>query len=478
MNMKKHRGFLMLMALVFGSVFLMVLGALSSVTLIQNRAQNAATGRVKALALAEAGLEYYRWFLAHNPGDLTNGTGEEGPYVFPYNDPEGGVAGTISLAVTGNSYCGQTPAAIDIVSTGAPDDGSNMTRTVHGRYAQPTVALYSYILNDSVWAGADRVINGPYHSNGGIRMDGTTNAPVTSSLSSWICTSSFGCSPNQNVAGIFGSGPNSELWSYPVPQVDFAGISADFSYLKTVAQASGRYLPRYSTGSSNSAAWDKGYHLIFNSDGTVTVRRVTNATQLKVIPVNSADPSTDRALINNETNYATYTLSPTCGLIFVEDKVWIEGTVLGKVTVVAANVIETGIAPSAYLKNNITYADSDSGLTLIAEHDILVTPDSPQNMTLNGVFIAQGGAFGRNLYRNSSNNNCHATYEPRTSLTIRGTTVSNKRTGTKWMNGCGSGDDAGYQSRTDAFDRQVATDPPPFTPIVSSDYKFVDWREE
>src|SRR3989344_6553277 len=51
MNMKKHRGFLMLMALVFGSVFLMVLGALSSVTLIQNRAQNAATGRRRRLLL-------------------------------------------------------------------------------------------------------------------------------------------------------------------------------------------------------------------------------------------------------------------------------------------------------------------------------------------------------------------------------------------------------------------------------------------
>src|SRR3989344_8725241 len=258
MNMKKHRGFLMLMALVFGSVFLMVLGALSSVTLIQNRAQNAATGRVKALALAEAGLEYYRWFLAHNPGDLTNGTGEEGPYVFPYNDPEGGVAGTISLAVTGNSYCGQTPAAIDIVSTGAPDDGSNMTRTVHGRYAQPTVALYSYILNDSVWAGADRIINGPYHSNGGIRMDGTANAPVTSSVETWPCTTTFGCSPTQTKAGVWGAGPNQTLWSFPVPQVDFAGISADFGTLKTVAQSEGVYLPRFSTGNSNGAAYWHG----------------------------------------------------------------------------------------------------------------------------------------------------------------------------------------------------------------------------
>lgn len=468
---------MMLLALVFGAVFLTVLGALSSVTLVQNRVQNATTGRVRALALAEAGLEYYRWYLAHNPGDLTNGTGAPGPYVIPYNDPEGGVAGSISLNITASNSCDQSPAAIDIESTGSPNDGSNVSRTITGHYAQPTVALYSYILNDSVWAGADRIISGPYHSNGGIRMDGTTNAPVTSSLSSWLCTSFFGCSSNQTVEGIFGAGPNTDLWSYPVPQVDFAGISADLSYLKTVAQSSGRYLPRYSTGNEKSAAWDKGYHLVFNANGTVTVRRVSSASQLNVTPLNSADATTDRSLINNETLFATYTISSNCGLIFVEDKVWIEGVVPGKVTVVAANVTTVGVAPDVILKNNITYANVSSGLTVISEDNILIAPDSPQNMTLNGIFIAQGGAFGRNLYKNN-NGSCSSNYEPRTSLTIHGTTVSNKRTGTKWVNGCGSGSNAGYQTRIDAYDRILATDPPPFTPIVSSDYRFVDWQEE
>ena len=203
----KYRGFMMLLALVFGAIFLTVLGALSSYTLTQNRLQNLSTGRVKALAIAEAGLEYYRWYLAHNPGDLTNGTGVPGPYEFPYEDPEGGVAGKISLAITQAGYCGQD-GSIDIVSTGRPNDASGARATIRARYAQPTVAFYSTIVNDSVWAGPDRVIRGPYHSNGGVRMDGTTNAPVTSSLSSWSCTSEFGCSPAQTVAGVFWSGPS------------------------------------------------------------------------------------------------------------------------------------------------------------------------------------------------------------------------------------------------------------------------------
>ncbi|MBP9816973.1 MAG: hypothetical protein KBD05_03005 [Candidatus Pacebacteria bacterium] len=471
--MKAPRGYLMLLAIVFGAIFFTVLGALSSYVLTENKLQNAGHAQARALSIAEAGLEYYRWFLAHYPNDLQNGTGVAGPYSIPYNDPEGGVTGTISLAITGNTSCGQV-TSVDITSTGTANGSPSATRAVYARYAQPSVARYSYILNDSVWAGADRVINGPYHSNGGIRMDGTANSSVTSSLSNWNCTSDYGCSPaSSSASGVVGNGPNQDLWSWPVPQVNFAGIAADFGTLKTLAQAQGIYYPRWSTTNNpNTAAYWHGYHLIFNSNGTVTVRRTTSTTRLDVTPVNSADDDEDRALINNETNYETRTIPATCGLIFVEDHVWIEGTIPQKVTVVAANVVNAGIAPNAYLKNNIVYGATDGtdGLTVIAEHNVLVTPDSPNTMTLNGIFIAQGGAFGRNYYGGS--------YDPRGTLTILGTTVSNKRTGTKWcLNGsCTSY--GGYANRIDSYDRRLANDPPPFTPLVSTDYEFVEWREK
>lgn len=464
------RGYLMLLALVFGSIFLTVLGALSSFSITQNHVQTGATGRSKALALAEAGIEYYRWHLAHSPTDLQNGTGHAGPYVITQSDPEGGTIGTATLSISGNQSCGQI-TSIDISSVGAPSDGSNSKRTIKARYAQPTVAQYSYILNDSVWAGSDRIINGPYHANGGIRMDGTANAPVTSSLSTWSCTSDFGCSPTGTKNGVFGAGPNSDLWSYPSPTVDFSGIAADFGSLKTKAQTSGLYYARYSSGSAGSSNYSRGYHLIFNSDGTVTVKKVSGTSSLTVQPINPADSTVDRTVISSETNLGTYTVPSTCGLIYVEDNVWIEGVITKKVTVVAADVVNAGVTPSAMLPDNITYSNTGAGLTLIAENDVLVTGDSPNTMTLNGIFVAEGGAFGRNYY------GCPSSYEPRSTLSIHGTTVSNKRTGTKWMNGC-SGGDAGYQTRTDAYDRVLSTDPPPFTPNISTDYQFVDWHEE
>lgn len=469
----------MLAALVYGSIFLMVLGALSGYVLTQNKIQSNETASARATAIAEAGLEYYRWFLAHYPNDIQNGTGQPGPYVIPYADPEGGDTGTIELAIQANSACG-TVTSVDIESMGIPAESPAVTSTLVARYAKPTVARYSFVLNSTTWAGPDRVIQGPYHSNGGIRMDGTSNSIVTSSLASWLCTFTYNCTPSQTVPGVYGGGTDQSLWSYPVPQVDFAGIAADFNSLKTKAQADGRYLPRFSSSTRKQAAsyWH-GYRLIFNANGTITVRRVNSTTRVQSDQLNSVDEAQDlddRTLISNDTFYSTITPSSSCGLIFVEDHVWIEGVVDGKFTVVAANVTNSGIAPNAMLRGSITYENTDGtdGLTVIAENNVLITPDSPYNMTLNGIFVAQAGAFGRNFYKCTS-------YDQRGTLTILGTTVSNLRTGTQYPDACGSGAgrwDAGYQNRSDTYHRALSNDPPPFTPEMSGDYEFIDWRQD
>ena len=459
----------MLLVIVFGGIFFTLLAALSGFILVGNRAETNTRAKDEGLAIAEAGLNYYRWFLSHFPGNTQNGTGHAGPYVTTFTDPQNGATvGTYSLAVTGNASCGIVQS-MDVTSTGVPSDAPGVSTVLQARFAPPSVALYSYIVGESVWAGADRIINGPYHGNGGVRMDGTANAPVTSSLSTWNCTSSFGCSPAQGSApGVVGNGTNQNLWSYPTPQIDFSAIASDFSTLKSTSVANGIYLPRYSTSGNPNL----GYHLIFNADGTITVKKVTSVTSLTVQPVNSNDSSTDHSLIHTETFYETVTPPAGCGAIFVEDNTWIEGTIPSKLTVVVANVTNVGVVPNVFLKNNIQYVTTDGsdGFTVISAGDILITADSPSNMTLNGVFVAQSGAFGRNLYA------CPGTYEPKGTLTILGTTVSNLRTGTKWVNGCG-GSDAGYQTRVDAFDRQNSTNPPPFTPTTSTQWQFINWQQ-
>jgi hypothetical protein len=164
-------------------------------------------------------------------------------------------------------------------------------------------------------------------------------------------------------------------------------------------------------------------------------------------------------------------------LYHFEDKAWIEGVVKGKVTLAAADLLGGSHDPDLILNGSITYANTNGtdGLTAVAEGSVRYPLVIPTNMTVNGIYIAQKGYYGRNLYTCS-----YSPYHQRNSLTVSGTVVSNKRVGTKWtysQSGCGSNAWSGFNTRSDSYDRALATDPPPFTPYASSDNTFTTWRE-
>ncbi len=473
-------GMTTLMVIGFAGVFMLMLGMVTSYAFQQARYGRALYAREQALHVAESGLEYYRWFLAHNPGNLTNGTGQSGPYTYTVNDPEGGQIGSAALSVAASMQCGQIQW-IDITSRGVADQNPGFPRTLSARYMQPSSAGYAYLLNSSVWAGSDRVITGPYFSNGGIRMDGSNNSTVSSALSTWACTSEYGCSPTQSTApGVVGTGSGSALWRYPVATVDFGAISANFSNLKSYAQNNGGLYFAAASGSVN----DRGYHLIFNSNGTVTVRQVTDTDAVPSFSSQDGWVLNEYSIIDDEALVGTYAIPPSCSLIFVEDRVWVEGTVVGKVTVVAATPASVSTSPTAYIPNNITYASNDgsSGFTLMAEDSVLIPLNVPTTMTIRGVFVAQNGHFGRNFYTADNSYgaydvpNAYNSYVLRNQLTTHGTVVSNLRTGTSWN--CGGTTCSGFQARIDAYDQLQATAPPPFTPVATTDYRFVLWREQ
>jgi hypothetical protein len=278
-----------------------------------------------------------------------------------------------------------------------------------------------------------------------------------------------------------GAGSNQSLWEYPTPQVDFAGIAADFSTLKATAQDAGLYFARVSTGTNPHL----GYHLIFNAAGTITVKKVTAVdTSLSSVPVDGSSGGkfvTDYSLIKAETMLGTYAVPANCGLIFVEDNAWIEGSIPGKLTLVAADVADTAVDANIVIPGSLAYVtgDGSAGLTAIAQHDLLIGPNAPDSLTMDGIFVAQGGAFGRNLY------DCRAgggSYDNKATLSILGSIVSALRPGTYWTysesrpNRC-INDTSGYADRTTSFDRANAADPPPFTPVTSTQYRFTDWRQ-
>lgn len=462
MHQTHNRGYLLVLILVFGGLFFTIITAFLGFIITQYRGQVVNYHRERAFDIAEAGLDYYKWFLAHNPEDIRNGTGLPGPYVGVYEDPEGAAIGEYSLQIASSSACGEL-TAIDIYSTAHTYEEPNAGRQVYARYARPTIAEYAYIINSNVWAGADRVITGPYHSNGGVRMDGTNNSTVTSGQSTWSCTPSFGCTPTTTQNGVFGAGANSELWSYPSTPINFTGITVDLAEMQDKAQNSGgRYF-----GPSGR----QGYHIIFKANGTYDVRRVNG----KVNEPNGYAWGRYMHILNGTTLIGNYPIPTQCPVIYVEDQVWLEGVVNGKVTIAVADVDTTGVNPSIILNNNITYANEDSGLLAIAEYDLLIGLVVPDNMTLNGIFVAQNGRFGRNHYDTSMPNAWESNIK-RNSLTINGTIVSNGREGTKWVSNTGTYL-SGFNNRTNTYDRDLVSDPPPLTPEVSDTYEFIEWRE-
>jgi hypothetical protein len=214
-----------------------------------------------------------------------------------------------------------------------------------------------------------------------------------------------------------------------------------------------------------------GYRISFKADGTYDLYLIKQ----KENEPNGYAWGQKMNIIKNAQFLGNYDIPSACSVIYVEDQLWLDGIINGKVTVAAADVDTTGVDPSIVLNGNITYANEDSGLLAIGEYDVLIGLVVPDDMTINGIFVAQNGHFGRNHY-DTSMPNAWEEYIKRNSLTLNGTIVSNGREGTKWVSGGGTYL-SGFNYRYNSYDRDLVADPPPLTPEVSDTYEFIEWRE-
>jgi len=448
------KGSIIAIVLVFGIIFLILIGGLFSFILLQMRVSAYMLSWEQSLHIAESGTEYRKWCFNN---EVSCVEGKE------YKDILGEVLGEFFLNVNVTSTCGEVFNR-EISSTGWTNRFPDTTREVQVVYGRESVAKFAYLLNDNVWAGPDREIKGLYHSNGGIRMDGENQSMVTSALSEWLCTSSFGCSPSVMKAGVFTttSNANEDLFDYPVTSFDFEGITVDLAQVKSSAIADGIYLPPSIDINSNA----DGYHLIFNDNGTVEVRIITRL--WSDWAYNEEEGwHYDYFRIRDEYYYNSYAIGSSCSAIFVEDDIWIEGKVNQKVTVVSADLINANSDTSIVIVNDIDYVDQDGtdGFSAMAEKNILISPSSPEQLELRGIFIAQKGRFGRNHYPNNI----------RDKLEIIGSVVSNGRVGTQWTSG--SYIVSGYIERENTIDSKLIYSSCPFVPYASYDYKIVNWQE-
>ncbi len=161
-NNKLQKGSLLIQALVFGSIAVVIIGGLINFASVNIKAGRLALYREQALQVAEAGIDYYRWHLAHAATDFQDGTGLPGPYIHDFYDKDGNVIGTFTLTIT--------PPAVGSTIVTVQSDGRITTdlttvRKIKVRLGVPSLAKYAAVLNDDVRFGQGTVVSGAVHSN-------------------------------------------------------------------------------------------------------------------------------------------------------------------------------------------------------------------------------------------------------------------------------------------------------------------------
>ncbi|MEI7709280.1 MAG: pilus assembly PilX N-terminal domain-containing protein [bacterium] len=458
-EIKLNKGETLITLLIVIFVFSLIMFPIIRWTATETQVIRSNANKEQALQIAEAGINYYQWHLAHFPADYKDGTNNNGPYVHTYLDSDTQtVLGQYSLVVT-PPVNGST--IVTITSTGSTTLSPGNTKSITARYGLPSLAVYSFLSNDVIWIGPSETVNGQMQSNNGIRFDGVGNAPIQSAKSTYTCGASQGCSPSSTKNGVWGSASAGvqSFWQFPIPAVDFSSLTANLATLKSSAQSAGIYLPP-----SNA----NGYSIVFNSAGTVSVYKVTSLVNTPAAWDVNGVAHNEKIDYNNRTLQYTVAI-PANGIIYIEDNTWVEGTVNGRVMLAAAKLpYVAATAPNIYIPKNLVYQakDGTSVLGLLAQKDLVVTYGAPTNLEIDAALIAQNGSTQFFYYPGN--------VAIKNSISIYGAIMTFGQWTWTWVNG-GNNNVSGYTTTIDTYDNNLLYAPPPSFPLSAAGYKQLSW---
>jgi hypothetical protein len=431
-----------------------------------------------AFSIAEAGIEYYRWHLAHSPTDFQDGTSHAGPYVHNYYDKDGNVIGTFTLDITA-PVNGST--VVTVKSTGIASADTSIQKVIEVKFAKASFAKYAVAANDNMRFGTGTEVFGEIFSNGGIRFDGLAHNKIYSAQSNYDDPDHGG----QNEFGVHthvspvdplppASVPTrTDVFmagrQFPSPAIDFSGMTQDLAGIKSKAQASSTYF---------ASSTVLGYDLVFATSGIYSVYKIT---ALAPAPNGCTNTSNQDGwgtwAIQSENLFATGTI-PANGNFFFEDNLWVRGQIDGKRVTVAAGRFPDNAATRANITVNAnllyTRYDGADSIGLIAQNNFNVGLMSADVLRIDGALISQNGRVGRYYYQppnNQANNNRCGSTVVRQSITLYGMIGSNQRYG------FGYTDSTGYQDRFLIYDAQLLYAPPPSFPLTTSQYSQISWRQ-
>lgn len=474
-------GMIILQTLVFSAVVVMIIGALSGWAATSMKAGRVFFYREQAFQSAEAGIDYYRWHLAHSPTDYQDGTGGAGPYIHDLKDKDDNTVGQFSLEITA-PILGST--LVKIKSTGSSSLDPSYVRKIENRVAKPSIAKYSVAGNNAFRFGAGTEIFGPVHVNGGIRFDGLAHNIVTSGATTYTDADSDACTTN-NSYGVHTclspADPTSPtaLPSRPdvfqagrlisQPTIDFSGFTTDLAILKANAISSGFYR-------DIAGAGFVGYHIVLKINDTFDLYKINSWAALG--SCSSSPTGTPSWSIGTQTLQGNYPF-PANGIIFIEDHVVINGQVNGaRLTITAADLPVP--APPGYkniiMNNDILYTayDGTDAIGLIGQGAVMVGLISDTDLKIDAALIAQNNQVGRFYYYGGS-----CAYKNRSVISLYGMIASYDRYGFAYVgtsSTCALVNN-GYCLRNITYDANLLYAPPPNFPLTSDQYQILSWQE-
>jgi len=484
-----QQGSILIQAIVFGSIAVLLLNTLGAWAGTNVKASRQASNRETAIQIAEAGIDYYRWHLAHAPQDYRDGTGVAGPYTHNFKDKDGNIIGQFILDITPPPL-GST--LVTIKSTGKINADPSISRSATTKLAKPSLAKYSLVSNSDMRFGEGTEVFGPVHSNGGIRFDGVAHNIVSSTKTNYTDPdhtggNEFGVHTHVNAppgAGVNNTfrpneAPPSATPSrtdvflagrqFPVPAVDFTGLVSDLSQIKTDAIANGKYY---------AASGGLGYYILLKTNDTFDIYRVNSLISIGGACATNAttavQPGWGTWSINttggSKTLIASNVSFPANGLIFTEDNLWIDGQInTARLTIAAATFPDSAATRRSITVNNDLLYSNYGGqdvLSLIAQNNVNVGLKSLDTLRIDAAMIAQNGRIGRFYY----SSNCGTGYV-RDTLTLYGMLATNGRYGFAYSN------NTGYTNRNLIYDANLLYGPPPSFPLTSDQYSIISWDE-
>ncbi|MDA3815102.1 MAG: hypothetical protein PF549_01920 [Patescibacteria group bacterium] len=441
----------------------------------------------QALQVAESGIYYYKWYLAHSLDGKNslqiqdfwqNGDplGVASDFEQNVSDFSGDLVGRYRIEVDAPQ---SNSTIVSVTSTGWTHKNPDVTESVRVRFRRPSWSEYSVLANDLVRFGEGTNVYGPIHSNNGIRFDGVANNVISSAVEEYYDPDTHSMKP-----GVWTSQTNEEDVflagkEFPVASIDFNGVTTDLNFMSTEAQSNGIYFEGdvYSEETCDWVhtgpgwwGWNwvcetkeipvEGYHVTLRTDDKLEVRMVTDYQG-----ADTHDPRTYK--IKKETDPVIFDI-PSNGLAFFGDHVWVDGQIdTAHITIVAAS-LNSSNDENIYINDNILYTNKDGSdiIGLVAEGDISIGLYSANDLEIDAALLAKNGRVGRDYYTDSHSN----AFSKRDSIVVHGSIATNQRYGFAWTDG------TGYQIRDIYFDNNLLYYPPPYFP-TGNVYELDLWED-